>query len=145
VAHIDGSIHLQANPEKVWPFLVEPEKLLQWLTEMHRFEWLDQGPIGVGSHYYVDKEIRGQVRRCGSVVTRWEENHCFGYVSEAPGFSRLEGTWTIVPEQEGCCFRLEEQIQVQDVSPIIDRLFIHRISSRAARAFLAQLRQVVER
>lgn len=145
MAHIDESIYLPAGPEKVWPFLVEPEKLLQWLTEMHHFEWLDPSPVGVGSRYYVDKEIRGQVRRYDSVVTRWEENRCFGYASEAAGFSRVEGSWTLTPEQSGCRFRLEEQIQVQDVPPIIDRLFIRRIASRAARAFLARLRQVVER
>lgn len=145
MAHIDESIHLSADPETVWPFLVEPTKLLQWLTEMHKFEWLEQGSLGVGSRYYVDKELRGQVRRYDSVVTRWEENRCFGYVSEAAGFSRVEGTWTITAEQDGCRFRIDERIQVQDAPAIIDRLFIRRIASRALRGFLEQLRQVVER
>ena len=45
---ISESVWLKARPEEVWPFVVEPEKLMQWLTEMHHVEWLDDGPVRLG-------------------------------------------------------------------------------------------------
>lgn len=59
LARIRESVWLDAKPEEVWPFLVEPEKKLQWLTEIHEQEWIDGGPAGVGTRFYVQKEIRG--------------------------------------------------------------------------------------
>jgi uncharacterized protein YndB with AHSA1/START domain len=143
MAKIEESVWLNARPAEVWPYLVEPEKLMQWLTEMHTFEWLGEGPIGVGSRYHVDKEIRGQVRRYDSEVTGWEENRLFAFTSEAPGFSRLEGVWEIVPEGEGCRFTMREQINVQNINPFVDR-FVQQSAAQAVRGFLAQLKCLVE-
>lgn len=55
MAKVNESVWLNAKPADVWPYLVEPENLMQWLTEMHRVVWLDGGPIGIGSRYYVNK------------------------------------------------------------------------------------------
>jgi len=142
MAEVKGSVWLNVKPEEVWPYLVEPEKLMQWLTEMHAFEWLDEGPIGVGSRYYVDKEIRGQVRRYDSEVTRLEENRIFGFVSEAPGFSRVDGVWKITPEGEGCRFEMRETITLADPNPVAD-WFVKRSATRAIRDFQARLKRLV--
>lgn len=144
MAKIEESVWLNAKPEEVWPYLVEPEKLLHWLTEMHKFEWLDEGPIGVGGRYYVDKEIRGQVRRYDSEVKRLEENRLFAFMSEAPGFSHIDGVWELVPEGKGCRFTMRETINVQNVNPFVGRLFVQRGAARAIRGFLAQLKSLVE-
>jgi len=144
MANVEESVWLNARPEDVWPFLVEPDKLVLWLTEMHRYEWLDQGPIGVGTRYAVEKEIRGQVRRYDSVVREWEENRRFVFTSEAPGFSTVQGEWEIVPEGQGCRFTMSEQINVQNANPLVDRLFVQRSASRAMRGFLANLKRLVE-
>jgi hypothetical protein len=63
VAKIKESIWLDAEPGQVWPFLVEPRKKLQWLTEIHGQEWIDEEPAGVGTRFYVQKEVRGKMRR----------------------------------------------------------------------------------
>jgi len=87
MATVTESVWLNAKPEEIWPFLVEPDKKLQWLTELHEQEWLDEGPVGVGTRFYVEKEIRGQVRRYDCVIERLEENRRFDFTAEAPGFS----------------------------------------------------------
>ena len=140
---INESVWLNAKPEEVWPYLVEPEKMLQWLTEMHKSEWLDEGPIGVGSRYYVDKEIRGQVRRYDSVVKRLEENRLFVFMSEAPGFSRVDGVWELVPEGKGCRFEMRETVTLARSNPVVDWL-VKRIATRAVQGFQAQLKHLVE-
>ncbi|MGD2148338.1 MAG: SRPBCC family protein [Anaerolineae bacterium] len=105
------SAWLKARPERVWPFIVEPEEHMHWLTEMHSVEWLDDGPIRVGRRYHVDREVRGQVRRCSCEVTRLEENRLDAFTSEAPGFSHVEGVWELVPEGDGCRLTVRESIE----------------------------------
>ena len=135
---------LNAKPEEVWPYIVEPDKKLQWLTEIHEQEWLDEGPVSAGTRFYVQKEIRGQVRRYDCVIERLEENRLFAFTSEAPGFSRIQGVWELVPEGEGCRFTMREAINVQNVNPPVDWLFVQQGAARAVRGFLAQLKSLVE-
>ena len=115
-----------------------------WLTEMHKFEWLDKGHIGVGSRYYVDKEIRGQVRRYDSEVKQLQENGLFTFTSEVPGFSRIEGVWDLVPEGEGCRFTMREEINVQKANWLVDKLFVQPSAARAVRGFQAQPKNLIE-
>jgi len=138
-------VWLNAKPEEVWPFLVEPEKKRQWLTELHEQEWLDEGPVGIGMRFYVEKEIRGQVRRYDCVIERLEENRRFDFTAEVPGFSRLQAEWELVPEGEGCRFTMREQINVQKANWLVDRLFVQPSARRAVRGFLDELKRLVER
>jgi len=144
MATVKESVWLNAKPEEVWPFITEPEKKLQWLTEIHGQEWIDEGPVGVGTRFYVEKEIRGQVRRYDCVIERWEENRRFDFTAEAPGFSRLQGEWELIPEGEGCRFTMREQINVQKVNWLVDKLFVQPSAVRAVRGFQAQLKRLVE-
>ena len=144
MARVKECVWLSAKPEDVWPFLVEPEKKLQWLAEIHEQEWLDEGPVGVGTRFYVEKEIRGEVRRYDCVIERWEENLRFDFTAEAPGFSRLQAKWELTPEGGGCRFTMREQINVQKANWLVDRLFVQPSARRAVRGFLAQLKRLVE-
>lgn len=143
MAKINESVWLNAKPEEVWPYIVEPDKKLRWLTEIHEQEWLDEGPVGVGTRFYVQKEIRGQVRRYDCAIERLEENRLFAFKCEAPGFSHLQAEWTLAPEGEGCRFTMQEEINTQ-ANRLVDKLFVQPSARRAVRGFLAQLKSLVE-
>jgi hypothetical protein len=143
LAKVKGSVWLNAGPEEVWPFLVEPDKLTRWLTEMHYVEWPDEGPISLGSRYNVDKEIRGQVRRYNTEVTRWEEGRAYGFVSESPGFSRVDGIWEITPEGDGCRLEMRETITLANPNLVVD-WFVKRGATKAIQGFLVKLKHLVE-
>jgi len=49
--------------------------------------------------------------------------------------------WELVPGGEGCRFTMRETINVQNVNPLVDCLFVQR---GAVRGFLAQLKSLVE-
>jgi uncharacterized protein YndB with AHSA1/START domain len=144
MAKANESVWLNTRPEEVWPSIAEPEKRLQWLTETHEHEWLTEGSVGAGSRYYVQKEVKGQVRRYDCMIERWEENHCFAFTCEAPGFSRLQAEWELTPEGGGCRFTMQEEINVQKANWLMDRLFVQPNAAWAVRGFLAQLKRLVE-
>jgi len=36
---VERSVEIAAPPEKVWPFLIEPRKVLQWYIPLQSFEY----------------------------------------------------------------------------------------------------------
>lgn len=84
------------------------------------------------------------MRRYDCVIEQLEENRRFDFTAEAPGFSRLQAEWELVPEGEGCRFTMREQIHVLNVNPLVDWLFVQRSAARAVQGFQAQLKRLVE-
>ena len=40
--HVQMPIDINAPPEKVWPYLVEPDKTMQWYTMLKKFEYTNE-------------------------------------------------------------------------------------------------------
>jgi len=59
MAKIEESVWLNAKPEEVWPYIAESEKKLQWLTELHEQEWLDEGGLSVLEHASTSRKRSG--------------------------------------------------------------------------------------
>jgi len=51
---VQSSSDIAAPPQKVWPFLVEPEKILKWCITYQKFEYTGAQHSGVGSAFYLD-------------------------------------------------------------------------------------------
>ena len=144
MAKVNESVWLNARPEEVWPFIVEPERLMQWRTDIRRFEILDEEPAGVGTRFYIEKEVNKEMRRFDCVIERLDENRRFAFTGESPGFASVQAGYEIAPEGEGCWFVIQETVNVSGINPLVDRLFVQRGLARTIRGFLARLRSVVE-
>ena len=53
---VETSILIAAPPEKIWPFLVEPEKILKWCITFKKFEYTGEQRSGVGMPFYVEEK-----------------------------------------------------------------------------------------
>jgi uncharacterized protein YndB with AHSA1/START domain len=73
------SVDIDAPPEKVWPYLVEPEKAKQWFTALKVFDWTSVPPGGVGSTFYWVEEVGNNIYKLHFETTEWVENEVFGY------------------------------------------------------------------
>ena len=62
MAQVEEYVRLNAGPEDVWLCIVEPERLMQWRTDIRRFEMLDEGLVGVGKRFYIEKEVNKERR-----------------------------------------------------------------------------------
>ena len=50
---VSMSVDINAPPEVVWPYLVEPEKCTRWFTALKKFEWTSEQQGGVGSTFSI--------------------------------------------------------------------------------------------
>jgi uncharacterized protein YndB with AHSA1/START domain len=60
---VQRSIDIKASPEKIWPFLVEPEKILKWFTHLKKFEYTGQQRSGVGTTCYYEELSSGKLMK----------------------------------------------------------------------------------
>jgi uncharacterized protein YndB with AHSA1/START domain len=71
---VQKSIEIAAPPEKIWPFMVEPEKILQWLITFQKFEYTTEQYGGVGTPFYVEEKAGGPLMKINFLVTEWVKN-----------------------------------------------------------------------
>ena len=44
---VESSVDIAVPQEKVWPFLIEPEKILKWIITFQKFEYTTEQYSGV--------------------------------------------------------------------------------------------------
>ena len=71
---LQRSIEIAAPPERIWPFLVEPERIMKWFTFLRRFEYTSKQHSGAGATFYYEEKSSPQLMKLNYVVTEWVEN-----------------------------------------------------------------------
>ena len=71
---VERSIEIKVPPEKIWPFLVEPEKILKWIITFQKFEYTSDQNSGVGTPFYVEEKAGGPLMKINFAVTECVEN-----------------------------------------------------------------------
>jgi len=71
---IQRSVEIAAPPEKIWPFMVEPEKILKWVITFQKFEYTTEQHSGVGTPFYAEEKAGGPLMKIHFTVTEWVEN-----------------------------------------------------------------------
>ena len=69
-----GSIVITAPPEKIWPYLVEPEKVLLWSSTYKEYEYAGEQHSGVGTKYYLEEQAGGPLMKITFQAKEWEVN-----------------------------------------------------------------------
>lgn len=134
---IHKEIVINASPEKIWPFLTEPEKIVKWCFTLDSFEYTSSQKGGKNSTFrYVDK---GSVHKVevNFEITEWIENKVLSFrMIGGTHFKSYEGTWSIDNCQKMSTFRVKEKT----IPPygIIGKL-IGIISERRASAVMEEM------
>ena len=109
---VSMSVDIKAPPEKVWPYLVEPEKCKQWFTALKIFEYTSEAHGGVGSTFYWKEEASGRIFDLNFVTTEWIENEVFGYrMTSGDFFKSYDERWEIEKTSDGCRFTFNDHIE----------------------------------
>lgn len=108
---VSMSVAIEAPPEAVWPYLVEPEKAMAWFTALKKYEW-GSAERGVGARFYWFEEASGRQYNIHFVTTAWEPNRVFGYrMTEGDFFKSYDERWVIDPTPNGSRFTFNDHIE----------------------------------
>src|SRR5512136_1974101 len=95
---VQDSINIAAPPEKIWPFMVQPENILKWVVTLQKCELIGQQNSGVGMSFYVEEKAGGPLMKLKFQVTDWLENHRLAFKMISGNFVRAYNqNWTIEP------------------------------------------------
>ncbi len=107
---VQGSIDIAAPPERVWPFLVEPERILQWYALLQKFEYTSEQHTGVGATFYMEEKA-AVFMKLSFVMTEWAENAKLAFRMTSGNFVKgYEQAWTLEPTPSGSRFTLGEEV-----------------------------------
>jgi hypothetical protein len=68
------SIDIAATSKQIWPFLVEPEKIMKWCAPAKMFDSTGDRDGGVGTTFYFEERAIGRLMKLHFVVTEWVVN-----------------------------------------------------------------------
>ena len=143
---IRRSIEIAAPPEKVWPFLVGPEKILKWWITLERFEYTGEQRNGVGTPFYLEERAAGRLMKLNFAVTEWLRNKRLGFSMTSGDFVKAyEQIWTVEATPSGSRFTFMEEIEFPyGIIGKILGLLGRRRSEATVGEMLARLRSLVE-
>ena len=102
---INRSIDIEAAPEEIWPFLVEPEKIVQWCFTLRSFEYTSQITNGIDASFTYREQGRFRSVKLNCTITEWIENKKITFeMTGGKGFKGYKETWMIEPCSDGSKF-----------------------------------------
>ena len=144
---VQRSIVIGSTPEKIWPFLVEPDKIMKWCFTLENFKYTNKSNEGVGAEFrYIEKgKTRNITVQC--VVTEWIPNKKISFkMTEGIGLRKYEESWIIDEIPSGIRFRFIQDSELP--YGIIGKLMVPISRKRAEETvhkMLNKLKSEVER
>ena len=143
---VQRSIEIAAPPEKIWPFLVEPEKILKWFTLLQKFEYTGEQRSGVGTPFYYEEKSGPQLMKLNYMVTEWVENERLAFIMTSGPLKKDDQIWSIESTPSGNKFTLTEDVEMpwEIIGKIMVALFAGRMIGKNLEEILAKLKSLAE-
>ena len=143
---VQKSIEIAAPPEKIWPFLVEPEKILKWFTLLEKFEYTGEQRSGVGTPFYYEEKSVSGVMKLNYAVTEWVENERLAFSLTSGPTKKDDQVWSIEATPSGSRFTLTEDFEMPwgIIGKIMGALFVNRQIGKRLEEILANLKKLAE-
>jgi uncharacterized protein YndB with AHSA1/START domain len=143
---IQKSIEIAAPPEKIWPFLVEPEKILKWFTILEKFEYTSKQRSGVGTTFCYEEKSVGRIMKLNYAVTEWVENERLAFSLTSGPTTKDDQVWSIKATPSGSIFTLTEDFEMPwgILGKILLALFIGRQIGKRLEQIIANLKNLAE-
>ena len=143
---LEDSILIEATPETVWSYLIDPSRIMAWYLPLEEFRFTGGRTSGPGAtFYYVEKLPIGRVR-LDFEITDWHEPERIAFRLTGGQLLKADRqSWSIEPAANGCRFRFYEEAEM--AYGILGRLLeqLASISSRSnIRKMLLKLKQLAE-
>ncbi len=144
---VERSIEIAAPPEKIWPFLVEPENILKWCITFKKFEYTSEQCSGVGTPFYIEEKAGPMpLMKLNFTVTEWAENEKLAFsMTSGTGVKGYEQRWIVEVTPTGSRFTFMEDVELPfGIIGKLMGLVGQRSSEAHVREMLAKLKSLVE-
>ena len=143
---VHKSIEITAPPEKIWPFLVEPDKILKWCITFKKFEYTSEQCSGVGATFYLEEKAGGPLMKLNFRITEWVENERVAFSMISGNFVKgYKQSWTVEATPWGSRFTFMEEVKLPyGVIGKIMGLFAKRGSEATVGKMLPKLKSLAE-
>jgi uncharacterized protein YndB with AHSA1/START domain len=143
---VHKSIEIAATPEKIWPFLVEPEKILKWCITFIKFEYTSKQRSGVGTTFYLEEKAGGPLMKLNFRITEWVENERVAFSMTSGNFVKgYEQSWTVESTSSGSRFTFMEKVKLPyGIIGKIMGLVVQRGSEATVGKMLPKLKSLAE-
>ena len=109
---VQKAIDITAPPERIWPFFVEPEKVLQWYSTFKRFDYTSNQHSGVGTPIYIEEQAVGPMMKLHFECTEWKENEKLALqMVSGSGVKSYKQVWSLERIPSGSRFTFMEEIE----------------------------------
>ena len=143
---IKRSIEIAVPPDKIWPFLIEPEKILKWFSLLQKFEYTSEQRSGAGMSFYYEEKSGGRLMKLNYAVTEWVENERLAFIMTSGSLKKDDQVWSIEVTPSGSKFTLTEDVEMTwgIIGKIIGALFAGRMIGKNLEEILANLKSLAE-
>ena len=108
---VEKSIEISASPEKIWPFLVDPAKIVMWFDSFKKCEYTNEKHSGAGTTYYVEEKVPGPLRKINFEAIIWDENERLTLkMTSGKNINSYEIRWNLKISQSGTIFHFVEDV-----------------------------------
>jgi uncharacterized protein YndB with AHSA1/START domain len=108
---VHKSIEIAEPPEKIWSFLVEPDKIMQWCITFKKFEYTGEQHSGVGATFYLEEKAGGPLMKLNFKITEWIKNERVAFSMISGNFVKgYDQSWTIEATPSGSIFTFAEEV-----------------------------------
>jgi uncharacterized protein YndB with AHSA1/START domain len=110
---VQKSIDISAPTERVWPFFVDPEKILQWCITYQKFEYAGDRRSGVGIPVYVEEQAGGSLMKIHFEATEWKENEKLAWrMVSGTGVKSYRQVYSLESIPPGSRFTFMEEVEL---------------------------------
>jgi uncharacterized protein YndB with AHSA1/START domain len=110
---VHKSIEIAESPEKIWPFLVEPDKILKWCITFKKFEYTSEQQSGLGGTFYLEEKAGGPLMKLNFRITEWIKNKRIAFSMTSGNFVKgYNQSWTIETTPSGSRFTFMEEVSL---------------------------------
>ena len=143
---VQRSVEIAAPPEKIWPFLIEPEKIMKWFNLLQKFEYTGDTRSGAGTTFYYEEKSGGQLMRLNYKVTEWTENKKLAFSVTSGSLKKDDQVWSIEALPSGSKFTMFEDLEMPMgiIGKIIGATFGSRMIGKNMEKILANLKRMAE-
>ncbi|HJX69749.1 MAG TPA: SRPBCC family protein [Dehalococcoidia bacterium] len=144
--NVERSIEIAVPPDKIWPFMVEPEKILEWCITLKKFEHTSEQRSGVGTPFYFEEKAVGRLMKLNFAVTEWVENEKLAFnMTSGKGVKGYEQRWTLEATPSGSRFTFMEKVELPyGIIGKILGLLAQFLSRLTVKKMLAKLKNLAE-